>query len=126
MAPHAAVAAASDEEHDQNNHVFESVDDMLAADDTEYTYVDGWNGRIRIGSLSAGDMIEWTEANEDQKRTAGLRLILKSIVDPQGKRIGNEKKHLELLRQKSHKVTERLVKEILKLNGFNVAEPKKD
>src|SRR5262245_30465846 len=108
--------------------VFESVDDMLAAPDVEYAEVQGWNGIIRIGSLTAGDMIEWAEGNEGEaKRTAGLRLIVKSLVNSEGKRIGTEK-HIPLLRQKSHKTTENIVKAILKLNGFNVKAPdeKKD
>ena len=102
--------------------VFESVDDMLAAPDVEYAEVEGWNGLIRIGSLTAGDMIEWSEANEGEaKRTAGLRLIVKSLVNSEGKRIGTDK-HIPLLRAKSHKVTESVVKAILKLNGFVVKD----
>src|SRR5262245_13876768 len=88
-----------------NGRVFESMEDMLAEPDVEYATVPGWNGLIRIGSLTAGDMIEWTEANQGEaKRTAGLRLIVKSIVNSEGRRIGTDK-HLPLLRTKSHKVT---------------------
>lgn len=109
--------------------VFETMDEMLSASDVEYAVIEGWNGSIRIGSLTAGDMIEWSEANEGEaKRTAGLRLIVKSIVNSQGQRIGQDK-HIGVLRTKSHKVTERIVREILKLNGMNVKageEPKKD
>jgi hypothetical protein len=108
--------------------VFETMDEILAAPDVEYAVIEGWNGSIRIGSLSAGDMIEWSEANEGEaKRTAGLRLIVKSIVNSKGERIGNDK-HIPMLRAKSHKVTEKIVREILRLNGMNtkVDEPKKD
>ena len=109
-------------EEDKNGHIFESVDEMLAEPDVEYALIPGWNGTIRVGSLTAGDMIEWSEANEGEaKRTAGLRLIVKSLVNSEGKRIGTDK-HIPLFRAKSHKVTERIVKEILKLNGFQVAE----
>jgi len=113
---------------DEIPKVFETMDEMLSASDVEYTNIEGWNGMIRIGSLTAGDMIEWSEANEGEaKRTAGLRLIVKSIVNSQGQRIGQDK-HIAMLRTKSHKVTEKIVKEILKLNGMNVKadEPKKD
>jgi len=107
---------------DNGEKIFESVEDMLAAPDVEYTTIDGWNGKIRIGSLTAGDMIEWAEANEGEaKRTAGLRLIVKSLVNSEGKRIGNER-HIPLLRAKSHKVTESIVRAILKLNGFQIKE----
>lgn len=100
--------------------VFESVDEMLAVTDVEFTTVNGWSGKVRIGSLTAGDMIEWTEANEGEaKRTAGLRLIVKSLVNSKGERIGKDN-HIPLLRTKSHKVTEDIVKAILKLNGMEV------
>lgn len=109
---------------DDDKKVFETVEDMLAAQDVEYTTIDGWSGTIRIGSLTAGDMIEWSEANEGEaKRTAGLRLIVKSLVNSEGARIGKDK-HIPLLRAKSHKVTESIVKAILKLNGFEVDKDK--
>jgi hypothetical protein len=108
-----------------------SMDDVLAATDVEYALVPGFKlGEVfRIQSLTAGDMIEWSEANEGEaKRTAGLRLIVKSLIDGDGKRIADDG-HIATLRKRSHKVTERLVKEILKLNGINVktdADAKKD
>lgn len=103
--------------------IYETIEEILAEPDVEYALVPGWGDKkIRIGSLTAGDMIEWSEANEGEaKRTAGLRLIVKSLVDSQGKRIGNDK-HISLLRAKSHKVTEGIVKAILKLNGFVIKE----
>lgn len=102
--------------------VFETVEDMLQSEDVDYATIEGWNGYIRIGSLTAGDLIEWTEANEGEaKRTAGLRLIVKSLVNSKGERIGRDH-HIPLLRNKSHKVTERIVKEILKLNGMQLKD----
>jgi hypothetical protein len=103
-----------------------SVDEMVedGATEVQYAYVDGFKkegGRkIRIGSVSAGDMIEWSEANETEaKRTAGLRLITRSLVNSQGVRISSDKDIVKL-RTMRHDVTERIVKEILKLNGMNV------
>lgn len=100
--------------------VFESAHDLLAAEDVEYVVVSGWNGQIRLQSLTAGDMIEWSEANEGEaKRTAGLRLIVKSVVDSKGVLILTDT-HIATLRKKSHRVMETIVKAILKLNGMNV------
>ena len=99
-----------------------SVDDILSADDTEYKLVPGFKDgeSFRIKSITAGDMIEFVESNEGEaKRTAGLRLIVKSLVDGDGKRIMDDT-HIALLRKKSQKVTNRLVDEILKLNGLDV------
>jgi len=109
------------------------------ASDVEYARIAGFKpGQVFvIQSLTAGDMIEWSEANSTEaKRTAGLRLIVKSLVDgvpgedegATGKRIADDT-HIAIFRKKSHKVAERIVKEILRLNSMNVkedAEAKKD
>lgn len=108
---------------------FLSMDEMIAAEDIEYAVVDGWGGKIRLASLTADDLIEWTETNEGPaKKTAGLRLVIKSIVDAKGVRIGKPE-HLEALRKKGHATCERLLKEVLQLNGMSVkqaGETKKD
>ena len=101
-----------------------SIDEFLNEDDIEYATVPGFKPgeAVRIASLTAGDLIEWTEANEGEaKRTAGLRLIVKSLVDENGKHIANDT-HIAKLRAKSHKVTERLVKAILQHNGMKVKQ----
>lgn len=86
---------------------------------------------VRIGSLNAGDIIEWSEANEDAKRTAGLRLITKSLVgpEPENVRYADDPKNIPKFRLMNHRATEQVVKRILKLNGMNVKddnESKKD
>lgn len=99
-----------------------SMEDIEAANDVEYALIPGFKEgeSFRIKSLDAGALIEWSEANEGEaKRTAGLRLIVQSLVDKDGKRIANDN-HIIVFRKKSHKVTERIVKEILKLNGMTV------
>lgn len=120
-----------------------SVTDMLAAAEpgaaVEYTRTPGFHpGQVFvIASLSAGDMIEWSEANEGPaKRTAGLRLIVNSVVDGEpgvdegatGKRIMDDT-HIALLRKLPHKTTENVVRAIIVHNGMNVkldGEVKKD
>ena len=102
--------------------VFESMDEFLNEKQEAFARIEGFTpGKfIRIGSLTAGDLIEWTEANEGEaKRTAGLRLITKSIVDSNGNRIGTVR-DIPKLREKSHAITERIVRGILKLNGMRV------
>lgn len=108
-----------------------SMADIEGTDDVEYKKVQGFkDGQvIVIRSLSAGDMIAWSEANEGEaKRTAGLRLIVQSLVDgipgedygATGKSIATDK-DIKTFRTKSHKVSERIVKAILELNGINVS-----
>lgn len=103
---------------------FLGVDEMLSADDVQYAVVDAWGGKVRIGSLTASDMIEFVETNDTPaKKTAGLRLIIKSLVDARGSRIG-DMKHLEALGKKNHTVTNRIIAEVLKLNGLDEAAKK--
>ena len=109
--------------------VYASMDEIEAsgASDAEYATVDGFKPgeKVRIGSVTAGDIIAWSEANEGEaKRTAGLRLISKSLVGPEpgNIRYADDAKNIPRFRGMRHKETERIVKEILKLNGMNVKQ----
>lgn len=115
---------------EQNGHQkILSVDEMLAAEDVEYANVPSWKvkdpktgeliqGYVRIASLNAEDLIEWREANEGPaKRTMGIRLLVASLVDEKGVRIGNAK-HFEAFKKKSNAVMEKILAEIIKLNGM--------
>lgn len=114
--------------------IYSSMDEILAdgATGVEYATIEGFQPgkKIRIGSVTAGDIIEWSEANEGEaKKNAGIRLIMKSIVNAKGERIAEDPKNIQKFRMMRHKDTERIVKEILKLNGMNVkgeSEAKKD
>ena len=106
----------------------ESMEEIAASNDVEYASIEGFtkDKTFRIGSLTAGDLIEWSEANEGEaKRTAGLRLITKSLVNSKNERFAADPKNIAVFRTKSHKVTERIVKEILKLNGMTVGQDDK-
>lgn len=98
-----------------------SVDEMLAAEDIEYVNVEAFGGLVRLGSIDAGKMIEFAESNEGPaKRTAGLRLIIDSLVDAENKRIGDPKT-LERWKRRSQKTCNKLVAAVLKLNGLDEA-----
>ena len=100
---------------------FLSVDEIASASDIQYTEIDvpEWKGTVRFGSLDAGELIDFIEANDGpSKRNAGLRLLIKSLVDEDGNRIGTDK-HLEAFKKKSARVCSRLVDDILKLNGLD-------
>lgn len=108
-----------------------SVDEMLNAEDVEYALIPTWKikdpktgelvqGYTRVGSLSAEDIIAWRESNEGPaKRSMGVRLFVNSLVDEQGNRIGTEK-HYEAFKRKSNAIQERVLAEIVKLNGMTV------
>jgi hypothetical protein len=61
--PLAVVPAAPKDESEVDEHIL-SMDEILGSQDVEYATIEGWKAgtKIRIGSLSAGDLIEWTEA----------------------------------------------------------------
>jgi len=101
-----------------------SIDEMFAVDDTQFEVIDipEWRGAIRIGSLRAGQMLEWVEANSGEaKKNAGLRLIVDSLVDDAGVRIG-KKEHIQKFKDRDHAVVTRIVERILDLNKMNVVK----
>jgi hypothetical protein len=96
-----------------------SIEDIDSTIDTRYSEVQAWGGTIRLGSLNAGDMMEFVESNEGPaRRTAGIRLIVKSIVDKDGRRIG-EPKHIEIFKKKDATTIAMLVNKIMELNDLN-------
>lgn len=107
-----------------------SVEEMLGAEDIEYREIPTWKvkdtktgqmvqGFTRIVSLTAEEVAKWREANEADKKNIGIRLLVKSLVDKDGNRIGGEH-HYEAFKKKSNAVQERLVAEVIKLNGLSV------
>lgn len=112
-----------------------TVEEMLAAEDVEYAVIPTWKvkdsktgelvqGYTRIGSLNADDVIMWRESNEGPaKKSMGVRLFVNSLVDVDGKRIGNQM-YYELFKKKSNAIQERVLAEIVKLNGMTVKAEK--
>lgn len=111
----------------KEDRIYASMEDLDSGKDVEYTTIDGYKPgeKFRIGSVTAGDMIEWSEANEGEaKRTAGLRLITKSLVgpEPENKRYADDPKNIAKFREFRHRETERIVREIVKFNGMKVKD----
>ena len=100
-----------------------SIEDMLSAPNTHFREVEAWGGIVRLGSLSAEELIEFVEGNEDPKsrRVAGIRMIVRSLVDEAGARIGTEA-HVAAFLKKDAATTNRLVEAVMELNGMR--EPK--
>ena len=96
-----------------------SIDDIIGAEDTEFAEVEAWGGVIRLGSLDAGTMLDFVASNENKaaQRNAGLRLLVNSLVDSNGKRIGTTQ-HIEALRKKHAGKINKVVEQILILNGL--------
>lgn len=112
--------------------VYGSLDEIMSdgAGEVEYAEIEGFRpGKmIRIGSVTAGDIIEWSEAGQGEaKRTAGLRLICKSLVGPApgNIRYANNDKFIKQLREVRHKDAERIVQAIMDLNKMSVKKDEK-
>ena len=103
-----------------------SIDEAIAADNTSYATTDAYGSgkkkKLRLGSLSSKDMIEWLEANDDpaKRRYAGLRILVKSIVDKDGARIPEDQHEAVIKRfeDKDARANGHAVKAVLDLNGF--------
>lgn len=96
------------------------IEDIRDATDTVYETLEvpEWNGSIRIGTLDAGTMIEHVKANEGPaKFTAGIRMLIESLVDGEGRRIGKPE-HQQIFMKKNAVVVNRIADSILKLNGW--------
>lgn len=106
--------------------IYASMDDILSSgvSEAEYAVIDGFKPgeKVRIGSVTAGDIALWSEASEGEaKKTAGMRLIIKSLVGPPPSNIryADKPENIEKLKGMRQKEFFRIVNEILKLNGLN-------
>lgn len=98
--------------------VVESLDEIFATNDVVYDTIVAWGKKVRVVSLSANDFIEWQEANDGPaKKTAGIRLFVKSVVNANGDHIGKPE-HTEKLKHKSFKEILTVVNKILAMNGL--------
>lgn len=109
---------------------FFSPEDLLSVQDTRYDEVAAWGVKFRLGSLTAGEILEFVETNEGpMKRTAGIRLVISSWVDKNGNRLGRPE-HLEQFKKRDAKTVTSLINAVLKLNGLEkkdeVASAKND
>lgn len=107
-----------------------SFDDLVSDPDVNYDTVKTKRGTVRLGSVCSADILEWMDDNEDKVRGkfSGLRLVVKSIINPDGKRIGEglpeaEKKAaqdaaLDRLKLRDSTENGKLVQACLVLNGL--------
>lgn len=99
-----------------------SFDEAYEADGTEYDTVPYGKGLLQIGTVSSADMIEWMEENEDpaKRKEAGLRLLVKSIVNAEKQRIPESQREAALKKfaGKDARMNGTVIKRILELNGM--------
>jgi hypothetical protein len=104
-----------------------SFDEYIAAEDTRYDEVETKTGIMKLGSVSSKDILEWFDENNDpvKKRFAGLRLVVKSIINPDGSRIPEDQREAAVAKLAEHDSFEngRLSQACLALNGLRVKKP---
>lgn len=112
-----------------------TMEQVLEAEGVEYARVPGWKDKegqsqdVAIMSITAGEVLEWIESKDDPERSreAGLRLIARSLVGPDGQRLctnrEGEDTMVRSLRNKDSRTCNRIVEAILTLNGISVKGP---
>jgi hypothetical protein len=99
-----------------------SITAMLDAEDIQYVVVSvpEWGGEVRLGSVSAGDMIDELEvASIKGNREAMVRLVVRSLVNEDGSRVPVDQVEdlVTKFRKKDIRVMNRLAEAALKLNS---------
>ncbi len=108
--------------------VINSWDELLAADDMDHAEVPFGNGYVaRLGSLSALEMLKWTEDQREEanKEANGLLLVAMCLVDQDGKRCGNVE-DMKRLREKNPKTMQLLIQAAVTLNGMHATVKEKN
>lgn len=98
-----------------------SFDEYVDTPDVRYENVPTERGELQLGSVTSDDILEWLDENDDpkKKKDAGLRLLVKCVVNPDGTRIPKDKHEgaVKRLRQQDALANGKLVKVALELNG---------
>ena len=105
-----------------------SVAEMLEADDIEYVQVPAWGGVVRLATIDAETGSRWADTQEKDPKNAGLIILVASMVDAEGTRIGTIE-HVAAFQRKGVATLNRLVTKALTLNGVGpgaVAAAKND
>ena len=101
--------------------------DVESVDDTTYDVipVPEWQGELHVGTLSAADLLEFVEANEDpqKQKTAGVRLLVKSMVNEHKQRLATTPEQLEegmkIFIKKDASVITSVVRKLMALNKLD-------
>lgn len=112
---------------DKVDDTFLSAEDLLSASpEVKYKKIPVWGKNVWIQLVTAEDILIWNELNEGPaKRTAGARLMVRSIVkSPEEPVQLLTEDAIPTLLKKDHASSEKIIKEILTFNGMVVAKEK--
>lgn len=101
-----------------------TLDEIKQNDGRKFDTVEAYGGEVRIGTLSSRNMIAWLEMADDpiKMRERGLRLLIKSIVGPDGAGVPEDQEDawLAAFREKDSRENSKVIAAALKLNGLTV------
>lgn len=101
-----------------------SFDQYTETPDTRFDEIETPRGIVKIGSVSSADILAWFDENDDpvKKHFAGLRLVVKSVVNPDGSRVPEDQREAAVVALAKHDSLEngRLAHACLVLNGLRV------
>lgn len=102
-----------------------SIEELLSdkVNAVRYNTVPAYGGHVRIGSLSAADMLAWVEENQANGKTAGLRLLARSIVNDGNQRVPPDQldRAAEAFGNKDNVDNASVIAACLRLNGLDRA-----
>ena len=108
---------------DANGRKVFTLEEVLEVNPTQYVTVEYGEGLLRLGSQSSLGILEWLESNDNEatKKDSGLRLLVASLVGPNGERVPKEQFDLYMNRFKTKdaKANGLAVAAALELNGIS-------
>jgi len=100
-----------------------TLQDMIAADATQYIDVEAHGTTFHLGELSSGDMIDWFELQGEPAKAkyAGLYLLVMSLAGPDGERVTKEERDavVDVFRKKQAAGNRALIKKARTLNRLD-------
>lgn len=110
-----------------------SLEDIVAAQDTRYEYVETpeWGGQVRIASLTGIERQSIVSALRKDAKTLGeetalvrlaFRVVAASLVDERGRHLPDQESALEKLAGKSMDPLQRIFDACRRLSGFGQEE----
>lgn len=100
----------------------ESAEDLIGIEDYKYdtVHVPEWNRTVTIRSMNAEDLVNWIDSLDGPtKKTAGVRMIIGSVVNPDTKQLLFTSEHIGGLKKKNARALGVLVNRCRAINGLN-------
>lgn len=104
---------------EKKNQKFLTAKEIREAQDVETRVVDipEWGGAIRLKMLTGEEAVEFSESIKEGDRSGAARIVARSAVDENGKRLFSDD-DIDVLKHKSLKALLRAQKVAMEMNGL--------